>query len=254
MKLSEMKNADNHIKVLIYGLSGSGKTSTALGFPGPMYVADFDGKISSGANYWEAKDPKKLEGIEYDNFQPTATNGGVRVYRKFEAKLDELEKLAGSGKFPYKTFVLDSLTSFGDMLLQSIMADNPSVKRFDPKTPVMQDWMMLASNFKPMVYRLLALPCNVVVIGHLAAEKDAEGSLVGYRPALPGKLPELLPILFSEVYRSYVEVVDGKTVHIAQTRPSSLYVARTQISDMPAKIPLSFEAMDKYINKKKESK
>lgn len=251
-----MKHTENIVKVLIYGLSGSGKTSTALGFPGPMFVADFDGKISSGANYWEAKDPKRLEAIEYENFQPSAANGGVRVYRKFEAKIAELEKLAAEGKFPYKTFVLDSLTSFSDMLLQTILADNPTIKRFDPKTPVMQDWMILSPNVKSMVYRILALPCNVVAIGHLAAEKDAEGNLVGYRPALPGKLPELLPILFPEVYRSYVDTIDGKTVHIAQTRPSSMYIARTQVSDMPAKIPLSFEAMDKYLNnkQKKESK
>ena len=127
MKLSDLKQTDSNIKVLIYGLSGAGKTSCALGFPGPMYVADFDGKISSGANFWEAKDPKRLEAIEYDNFQPTAANGGVRVYRKFEAKLAELEDLAKQGKFPFRTFVLDSLTSFGDMMLQAIMADNPSV-------------------------------------------------------------------------------------------------------------------------------
>jgi hypothetical protein len=250
MKLSDLKSAENHIKVLIYGLSGAGKTSCALGFPGPMYVADFDGKISSGANFWEAKDPKRLESIHFDNFQPTAANGGVRVYRKFEQKLVELEELAKQGKFPFKTFVLDSLTSFGDMALQAIMADNPGVKRVDPRTPAMQDYLILSANFKPMIYRLLALPCNVVTVGHLAAEKDSEGNLVGYRPALPGKLPELLPILFQEVYRAYVETIEGKPVHIAQTRPTNLYVARTQVSDMPPKVPLSFEAMDKYFTKK----
>lgn len=253
MKLSDMKT-ENQIKVLIYGLSGSGKTSCALGFPGSMYVADFDGKISSGANYWESKDPKKLQNIEYDNYQPTAENGGVRVYRKFESKLAELEKLAVEGKFPYKTFVLDSLTSFGDMMLQAIMADNPKITRLDPKTPAMQDYLILAANFKPMIYRLLALPCNIVTIGHLAAEKDPDGNIKGYRPALPGKLPELLPILFQEVYRSYVDTVEGKPVHIAQTRPTSNHIARTQIAEMPAKIPLAYEAMDKYFNKKKESK
>jgi hypothetical protein len=252
MKLSDLRSTENHIKVLIYGLSGAGKTSCALGFPGPMYVADFDGKISSGANYWEARDAKRLEQIEFDNFQPTAANGGVRVYRKFEAKLAELEELARQGRFPFKTFVLDSLTSFGDMALQAIMADNPGVKRVDPKTPAMQDYLILSANFKPMIYRLLALPCNVVTVGHLAAEKDPEGNLVGYRPALPGKLPELLPILFQEVYRAYVDTVEGKPVHIAQTRPTGLYVARTQLSDMPPKVPLSFDAMDKYFNKKKE--
>lgn len=246
MKLTDLKNEKPIFKGLIYGLSGAGKTSTALGAEGPIYVADFDGKISSGANYWESKDAKKLEQVEFDNFQPTAVNGGVRVFRKFEQKLTALEKLAVDGKFPYQTFVLDSLTSLSDMLLQNIMAENPTVKRFDPKTPAMQDYLILAANFKPLVYRILALPCNVITIGHIAAEKDAEGTIIGYRPALPGKLPELLPILFQEVYRAYVEVSEGKNIHVLQTRPSGMYVARTQISDMPAKIPASFDAINKY--------
>lgn len=250
-KLSTLSGGNQFVKLMVYGPSGAGKTTFSTSFPGPIGVADFDGKIGSAARYLEVHNPKKLDEIEFENFQPSAVNGGVQVYQKFMKWLYSLEMAAKEGKFPFKTIVLDSLTTFAESLTAHIMASNPAVKRVDALTPSMQDYLMVSTNFKPIIHRLLALPCNVVVIGHISQDKDEVTQEINYRPALPGKLPELLPILFGEVYRAFTEVQDGKVQFKAQCRPAGKYVARTEIQGMPNVIPLSYESIVQVMTKGK---
>lgn len=250
-KLSTLSGGNQFIKMMVYGPSGVGKTTFLTSFPGPIGVADFDGKIGSAARYLEVHNPDKLDHIEFENFQPSALNGGVKVYQKFIKWLVWLENLGKEGKFPYSTIGLDSLTTFAESLVSHIMDSNPGVKRVDVLTPSMQDYLMLSTNFKPIIHRLLALPCNVVVIGHISQDKDEVTQEINYRPALPGKLPELLPILFGEVYRAFTEVVDGKVNYKAQCRPVGKYVARTEIQGMPNVIPLSYESIVQVMTKGK---
>lgn len=230
-------NPSEQIKLCVYGLSGTGKTCFATSFPTPLWVCDFDGKISSAANFWKLKDPKRLSGIQYEDFSGYTT-GGVRVFQKFEGLLRQLEE-----KCPFKTIVLDSLTTFVDSLMQHVIAENPATKRYSKDIPVIQDYGILNQLFKTTMRRLLALPTNLVVVGHISMTKDEMTGEVIYRPALSGQLPEVLPVLFQEVYRSFTEVRDGKTLHLAQTKAQGKMMARTQIPSLPPVIPLDYNAI-----------
>jgi hypothetical protein len=241
-KLSSLKN-DTIIKAFIYGQPGTGKTSFGCTLPGPVYVFDFDGKVNSGARFLESTDPKKLDEVEFDNFQPSPQNGGWKVYQKFEARLKDLERMAAEGKFPYQTVVLDSLTTLADALMQYTMATQPGIRRTVANVPAMQDYLIVSSTFKPLIQRFLALPCNVLCVGHIAQEKDENTGAITYRPALSGKLPELLPVVFQEVWRIYTENKDGKLYYLAQCRPSNGYMARTQISGLSDRFVLNYNTI-----------
>ena len=52
MKLSDVKT-DGHLKILLYGQAGSGKTCFAAGFPTPMLYLDFDNKVDSAALFYK---------------------------------------------------------------------------------------------------------------------------------------------------------------------------------------------------------
>lgn len=236
-KLSDL-NPSEQIKLCIYGNSGTGKTCFATSFPTPLWFCDFDGKVSSAANFWRAKDPKRLEGISYENFSGYQAQGGIRVFQKFDAMLRELET-----KCPFKTVVLDSLTTFTDALMQHVIQENPNTKRFNRDTPVLQDYGLLNQYFKTVMRRLLALPTNLVVVGHIKVTEDQITGETIHRPALSGQLPELLPVLFQEVYRSYTETKDGKALYLAQTRSNGKYMARTEAPSMPPIIPLDYNAI-----------
>lgn len=246
MKLSELDSSKN-LKVLAYGNSGSGKTVFACGFPGPIYVFDFDGKISSAANFY--KGTPQLDLIEYDAYTPKVGEPTDRPFVRYNTKLVELEKLAKEGKFPYATVVLDSLTLYADQMLKEIVIQNPGLKRQESPTvklTCLQDYMILSSHFKNMLVRLLQLPCNVVVSAHIQTNKDDLTGEIHREPLLPGKLPAFLPVMFEEVYRTYKE-----KDHMAQTQTSVQYNARSQIRGLPPTIKLEYAELLKYLPKPK---
>jgi hypothetical protein len=184
-----------------------------------------------------AGDPK-LDEISYDNYAPVDKIGTAGS--KFNSDLGKMRK---DGKLP-GTLVLDSLTTFGDEMMRYLIKLNPGIKRMDTMgaaTPAMQDYQVARLFFKQVLGELLNLPCNLVVIAHIQMDKDEITGEVLRTPMLPGKLARELPILFPEVYRSYVK--DGK--YWAQTKSDAKYQCRTQIRGLPAEIELKYESLIK---------
>lgn len=251
MKSLAQLNPNENLKLMIYGPSGTGKTVFATSFPGPIYVLDFDGKVSSAARYWQEHDPNRLEAIKVDDFTPSG-----EPFSKFRAMIAKLESAAANKEkpFPFKTIVLDSFTTFSDALMRHIMSENKQIKRMEDHTPAMQDYLIFNNHFKPMVQRILSLPCNIVATGHIALDKDEVSGELVKRPLLSGKLPESIPILFEEVYRSFTKEVDEKTRFLAQTRPDGVHVTRTQIPGLPKIITLSYASLSKHTKGGKDAK
>ncbi len=227
---------DQNIKLLLYGESGAGKTVFSCGWPGPIHVCDFDGKVSSAAAYFAGTD--KLNDISYENYAPTDSFGTAGM--RFNADLGKMRK---EGKLP-ATLVLDSLTTFSDEMMRYLMKLNPGIKRMDTRgaaTPAMQDYQVARLFFKQVLGELLNLPCNLVVTAHIQVDKDEITGEILRTPMIAGKLSRELPILFPEVHRAYVK--DGK--YLAQTKSDARFQCRTQIRGLPAEIELKYESLTK---------
>lgn len=232
-KLSEMK-AEENLKILIYGDSGSGKTCFACSFPGPIYVFDFDNKVSSAASHLQGSEQLNL--IDYDSYAPVDAKGtsGEAANRK----LGELKK-----DNPYKTIVLDSLTTFGDEMMKYLMRINTGIKR--PSTqgvqmPTLQDYGIARNFFKQLIQELLGFNCNVIVTAHVQTEKDELTGQILRSPMFAGKLAKELPIYFAEVYHSFVK--DGK--YMAQTKTDFKFNCRTQIRGMKPEVVLDYKSLN----------
>ncbi len=246
-QLSEL-NTEKRLKILAYGHSGTGKTIFACGFPLPIYVADFDGKISSARNYYSIKDSERLKQISFDSFQPKGKIEIDKPFARYNTELVNLERLAaGPEPFPYKTVVLDSVTTYLEQMTREVMRQKPQTKRYDKDTPVLQDYGIVSSHFKLYLSRILQLPCNVVVTAHIGLTKDELTGEVTYGALLTPKLAPMLPILFEEVYRTYTELKDGKTLYMAQTQASRKYSARCQIQGLSNPTELSYTNIAKFL-------
>lgn len=234
-KLSDFEVLRN-TKLLAFGESGAGKTVNALSFPGPIWVADFDNKISSAAAFYRGT--PQIEQISYENYGPVDDRGTSA--ENFNKKLAEFK----STKNWPRTIVIDSMTTLSDEVMRYLMRLNPAITRMRVQgvtMPSQQDYGVARLFFKQLITEILNFPCNVIFLAHIQVEKDETTGEILRTPMMAGKLARELNIYFEEVYRVFVK--DGR--YLAQTKSDSRYNCRTQIRGLPAEIPFTYDEITK---------
>lgn len=140
---------EDWIKMLVYGKNRTGKTTLACEFPKPLLLISFEPAKTGGA-----KSVKRVPGVDY--LRITSSKDGFKV----------AEELKGDTK--YKTHVLDTVTSYQDLILQEIIGR---------PVPEQQNWGEItqdqyrdrSSKTKEALRPFLNLECHTVL---LAQEKD----------------------------------------------------------------------------------
>jgi AAA domain-containing protein len=238
MKLGELKTQGS-FKILVYGASGSGKTCFGVGFDGPTLLLDFDGKADSAAIFYKNNE-EKLDNVDVRNLAGNFDSNPMEALEKIINT--ELIPQQKSGEMKFKTLILDSLTTFSAQTLNYIIKTNAGVKRMITKQgpiPCMQDYMILRREFQKLIPGILSLPCNIIMLGHIATEKDESTGEIFRGPHMDGSFARDLPIYFKEVYRSYV---NEKGEHWLQTKSDNKYECRSQIAGLPN--PMKMDAKE----------
>lgn len=188
------------LKVLIYGKSGTWKTTFMCSFPKP-YVFDFDDGMLS----------QRGKDVEYDV---------ITDYQTFESKLVEFER-----NCPYETLGLDSVTTMQEHNMNRILLIN------NRKMPTMNEWNVMIAGTVDIFMRLIKLGKHLVVIGHEQMLQDEVTGEVLYRPIIAGKkTPERLPLWFDECYRSQIVAgKEGKMIPQIITSASNKFTAKSRI-------------------------
>lgn len=245
-KLSEIRTKDA-MKILVQGDSGVGKTCFAVTFPGPICYLDFDNKVDSGAEFLRSQNKtNQLEAIEVEQFPLTL---GLSPIEQFTKLITEtLIPQQRSGEMKCKTLVLDSITTFSSATLAHIVKSNPGIKRNETKQgpqPGLQDYGILRREFERLIVGLLSLPCHVVMLAHIATEKDEATGQILRHAMMDGSFAKALPIYFKEVWRMYVK--DGK--RLVQTQTDNMFNCRSQIPGLPAHLDVTdgYQALSKYL-------
>lgn len=233
MKLADV-DPSAHLKVLVYGDSGAGKTCFAAGFPTPILFLDFDGKVNSAASFYSG-DKDRLAQIEVETLTPKP---GVDPIQKFQEITRKLDK-----ENPYKTIVIDSLTTFSAACLKHIVKTNPGIKRVQSAQgvqPGMQDYGILKREFSRLIPGFLTLDSNIVMCAHIKVDKDELTGEINRSTMMDGSFSQELPIYFEEVWRAYA---DDKGGHWAQTQSDYKFKCRSQIPGIFKTVELSYLAI-----------
>ena len=202
------------LKVLVYGKSGTGKTTFACSFPKP-YIFDFDNGMLS----------QRGKDVEYDTF----TN-----WQAFEYKLQELEKKCG-----YETLVVDSVTTMQEYMMQNILLLN---KRM---TPTLHEWGRLVDGLQSLFMRLTKMAHHIIFTAHEQLIQDEVTSEVMILPLIVGKkLPGQIPLWFDEVYRAQVmRGSDSKPQYKLLTTADIKYSAKSRLACLEPLEVQSYEAI-----------
>lgn len=241
--LNDIKTEGN-FKLLLMADAGVGKTVFATSLPGKTLVLDFDGKIDSAALYWKKNNPEQVANISVEQFEVGLEMNPIQRMEKVIR--EELIPQQKSGKMSFDTLVLDSITTFSAATLAHIVKTNPGIKRTvsaQGMQPGLQDYGILSREFQRLIHGLVGLPCNVIMLAHIATEKDEATGQIFRHTMMDGSFAKKLPIYFKEVWRAFVK--DGK--RYAQTQSDGQYNCRSQIPGLPNPVPLDYAEIVKFI-------
>ncbi len=245
MKASELIG-DDYVKALIYGNSGAGKTCILGTFleDGPIEIHDFDGKVSSLVQHLRRtltadKAKEALDQITVFQYNKFPKETRIAEWQKRLAEIDQMR--LKKQPLPFKTLSFDSLTTLSSSILDDyIHRSQKGIKRALADIPAMQDYQLLDKHLTQIISGTLSLDCNVIMLGHMHAEKDENTGAILRQPLMAGKFAAKLPIYFEEVY---VAMVDSTGKRVLQTQVDSTYsIVRSQRS-LAKQIPATLQAI-----------
>ena len=202
---------NQRVFAMFVGRSGDGKSTAAASFPKKLINLDFDLRFGGIA----AAIQQKIilgEGIEYTSFNP---RGGVDDINNLLMQWEILHK---SGNFPYKTVIVDSLTSLTrTMVLASHkLQQGKMIGNLRVSGP--GDFNFEASGTHQFFDYLRIFPANVICSAHtvdkygkLDKSKDySETGVVGEKLSIRDNLGENVQTYFDNVWKFSRELVNGK--------------------------------------------
>lgn len=205
--------------LLLLGESGTGKTTLAGTCRAPVVIDSFDpggtkgltNEIKSGRVFvdtrWESEDPKN----------PTAF---LAWEKEFERRLRE-KFFDGIG-----TYVLDSATTWSAAIMNSILK-KAGIPGQAPRFT--HDYGPQKIIIRNKLQKMLNLPCDFILTGHLEAQKDEVTGKVKMRFLTTGKGVVTIPLLFDEIYVTTTKETSKGVKYQLLTARTGTYLAATRI-------------------------
>jgi len=204
---------------LVYGNMGSGKSYSLRTARKPILIHSFDPGGTKGLReYIEAGDV-----LVDERWEISETVSNPTIYRDWSA---EITRLANGGFFnTVGTFVIDSLSTFMDALSWNIA----SKKGRTEGLLAIQDYSVLWNTLKTVISQCACLPCDFIMTGHIAEDKDEVTGRKSTSVNVPGQAKTKLFTLFDEVYTAISTETSKGIEYKFLTANNGVYQARTRL-------------------------
>lgn len=205
---------------LVLGGSGTGKSFLTRTARAPVHIDAFDPGTARGLrdeilagrlvvdSSFEVDDP----------FKPTA-------FSRWEKLMD---KRIASGYFNHvATYVLDSATTWASAIMAEILkqagipGQTPRFTHdYGPQKKTIDNWLR----------KILTLPCDFILTGHLEQVKDELSGKVSWRFFTTGKGSLTIPLLFDEIWVTDPKETSKGTEYRLLTQATGSHIARSRLA------------------------
>lgn len=218
----------NHVKALVSGAPGSGKTRFSSTFKNPLF-ASAEGGLMSIAD----------RNIPYVEIKHSADLLNIKNILDQDAA--DREKQLG---FPVDTIVIDTIDEIQRIFIAERLAD----QRKEALT--LPDWGWLSEKMQNVVRGFRNLPLNVVFTCHVKEVNDSESGGVWHKPALQGGIADQIAgyvdLSFLIQTSIVTEIVDNQTTQVEKriliTKPSRAYpFLKDRSGKLSGEIPITFD-------------
>lgn len=201
-RIGPVSFTDEGIKMLLYGRSGTGKTTLWATFPGPILVM-----VCSGGTK-----PGELRSVNTKEYRSKISQVVLETPEEVKEILDHVKDVG-----EYQTIVLDHASGLQDLVLKSILGidELPAQKGWGLASQ--QQYGQCTLQCKEMLRSMLGLDANVVIVAQereFNAESDSDLILptvgAALSPSLTGWLNTACDYIVQTYIRSKSEVLKTK--------------------------------------------
>lgn len=198
IKLTTTMQIPHNVNVLVYGESGTGKTTLCATAPRPLIISAESGLLS-------------LADQDLPVFEINTRNDCNEVYEWLEKSKEAKET--------YDTLCLDSLSEIAETLLASEKAINKDARAA---------YGIMAEEMSILIRGFRDLPYHTYFTAKTKKIVDEASGAITYMPSVPGQmLLNNLPYFFDEVLRLDIgKTTEGKTFRYLDTVGDRRYIAK----------------------------
>jgi len=228
-----------YLRALIIGDKGVGKTHLLKTARRPVlhFCFDPDGEqtlFEDGPDGTAQCPPWLFPLTSYSKVNVSTEPDGRNGQLAMQLFANDMNALRKSGTFSKMgTVCLDSLTLFGDAVLGKTLVEARQANPKHGKVMEIQDWGTFLNECQFWLKTLLALPTDVIILGHIQEDKDDVTGQIIRNVMLPGSGSQRTPILLSEVYYMLMEKAQGQAnmppKRVLLTGQDSYYKASTRL-------------------------
>lgn len=198
-RMSEMRDKysidESYFRGMIIGDKGIGKTELLKTMVKPVFHDCWD-NAGEQTLLEDVKGKAKLPDWLYPRTQ--FQRNTAQDFRDWVGAITEDAK---AGIFnEVGTYVLDSLTTWGDGLQSVVLEDARNASEKHGENMELQDWGLFLQKATFYLKKLITLPCHVVILGHIQEDRDMVTGRIINNIMIPGQTSQRSPIWMSEMY------------------------------------------------------
>lgn len=215
IEYQQVDQTTQNLSLLIYGSSGAGKTVLSAQSPKqPVLFLSCDPGTAGGLT----------SAVRFKPLQVKITS-----WSQFMQLLPQLEKDAG---IKFNTLVLDSITYFQRIVMQSILTlTGREIARFE-------DWNLCVERLRNAINKLASFNCSLIMTATEQLIRDEITGKVQGLPNVPGKLAQELPAATDICIRLFTRTgfdQTGKKIvrYMFQSTPDEMWTGKDRTGLLP---------------------